>query len=142
LIVISCEIKKKCFVFSEYGIADIPSAKPKVEMISNVITVEFVCPDDSRQPRGIKRKLLKDMEVQKMIGLAQRLFKTGGKIPALSFIPRNVSFFRVQKHLLIQIYKFSVVTLQLSNDEISLDKPLQELSYYSIQDGDQVLVRW
>ncbi|EGI66346.1 Tubulin-specific chaperone E [Acromyrmex echinatior] len=103
----------------KYGIADIPSAKPKVEMISNVITVEFVCPDDPHQPRGIKRKLLKDMEVQKMIGLAQRLFKTGGKIPALSFIPRN-----------------------LSNNEISLDKPLQELSYYSIQDGDQVLVRW
>ncbi|EFN86898.1 tubulin-specific chaperone E [Harpegnathos saltator] len=103
----------------KYGIADIPSAKPKVEMVSNVITVEFLCPDDPRQPRGIKRKLLKDMEVQKMIGIAQRLFKTGGKIPALSFIPRN-----------------------LSNDEISLDKPLQELSYYSIQDGDQVLVRW
>ncbi|XP_071641418.1 tubulin-specific chaperone E-like isoform X1 [Temnothorax longispinosus] len=104
---------------SKYGIADIPSAKPKVEMVSNVITVEFVCPDDPCQSRGIKRKLLKDMEVQKMIGLVQRLFKTGGKIPALSFIQRN-----------------------LSNDEISLDKPLQELSYYSIQDGDQVLVRW
>lgn len=82
---------KNYFILSEYGIADIPSAKPKVEMVSNVITVEFVCPDDPRQPRGIKRKLLKDMEVQKMIGLAQRLFKTGGKIPALSFIPRNVS---------------------------------------------------
>lgn len=78
-------------MLSEYGIADIPSAKPKVEMVSNVITVEFLCPHDPRQPRGIKRKLLKDMEVQKMIGLAQRLFKTGGKIPALSFIPRNVS---------------------------------------------------
>ncbi|XP_072755413.1 tubulin-specific chaperone E-like [Anoplolepis gracilipes] len=103
----------------KYGIADIPSIKPKVEMVSNVITVEFVCPDDPHQPRGIKRKLLKDMEVQKMIGLAQRLFKTGGKIPALSFISQD-----------------------LSNDEISLDKPLQELSYYSIQDGDQVLVRW
>lgn len=31
---------------------------------------------------------------------------------------------------------------QLSKEEIPLDKPLQELSYYSIQDGDQVLVRW
>ncbi|XP_011254453.1 tubulin-specific chaperone E isoform X1 [Camponotus floridanus] len=106
-------------LIDKYGIANIPSIKPKVEMVSNVITVEFVCPDDPRQPRGIKRKLLKDMEVQKMIGLAQRLFKTGGKIPALSFISQD-----------------------LSNDEISLDKPLQELSYYSIQDGDQVLVRW
>lgn len=84
-------MKQKNFIFLEYGTTGIPSAKPKVEMLSNVITVEFLCPDDPRQPRGIKRKLLKDMEVQKMIGLAQRLFKTGGKIPALSFIPQNVS---------------------------------------------------
>lgn len=103
----------------KYGISDIPACKTKVEMVSNVITVEFVCPNHPQQPKGIKRKLLKDMEVQKVIGLAQRLFKTGGKIPTLSFIQRN-----------------------LSNDEIPLDKPLQELSYYSIQDGDQVLVRW
>lgn len=96
--IVNCIFRKvKTFLLSEYGTADIPSAKPKVEMVSNVITVEFVCPDDPRQPRGIKRKLLKDMEVQKMIGLAQRLFKTGGKIPALSFIPRNVSL----THLLV-----------------------------------------
>ncbi|CAK9819096.1 Tubulin-specific chaperone E [Anthophora plagiata] len=104
---------------AKYGISDIPSSKAKAEMISNVITVEFVCPDHPNQPRGIKRKLLKDMEVQKVIGLVQRLFRTGGKIPVLSFIQPN-----------------------LSKDEIPLDKPLQELSYYSIQDGDQVIVRW
>ncbi|KOC61278.1 Tubulin-specific chaperone E [Habropoda laboriosa] len=104
---------------ARYGISDIPSSRAKVEMISNVITVEFVCPDHPNQPRGIKRKLLKDMEVQKVVGLAQRLFRTGGKIPILSFIQQN-----------------------LSKDEIPLDKPLQELSYYSIQDGDQVIVRW
>lgn len=77
-------------MFIEYGISDIPSSKTKVEMVSNVITVEFVCPDHLDQPKGIKRKLLKDMEVQKVIGLAQRLFKTGGKIPNLSFIKQNV----------------------------------------------------
>lgn len=103
----------------KYGISDIPSSKAKVEMVSNVITVEFVCPNDPHQPKGIKRKLLKDMEVQKVIGLAQRLFKTGGRIPNLSFVQQN-----------------------LSKEEIPLDKPLQELSYYSIQDGDKVLVRW
>ncbi|XP_012135137.2 glyoxalase 1 [Megachile rotundata] len=103
----------------KHGISDIPSAESKTEMISNVITVEFVCPDHPNQPKGIKRKLLKDMEVQKVIGIAQRLFKTGGKILSLSFIQKN-----------------------LSKDEIPLDKPLQELSYYSIQDGDQVIVRW
>lgn len=79
-----------CLKFLECGISDIPSPKVKVEMVSNVITVEFVCPDHPNQPRGIKRKLLKDMEVQKVIGLAQRLFRTGGKIPRLSFIQQNV----------------------------------------------------
>ncbi|KAL6265270.1 tubulin-specific chaperone E [Pogonomyrmex barbatus] len=101
----------------KYGIADIPSIRPKVEFISNVITVDFVCPDDPSHK--IKRKLFKDMDVQKMIGVAQRLFKTDGKIPTLSFIPRNHS-----------------------SDEIPLDKPLQKVSYYSIQDGDQIIVRW
>ncbi|KAG6804431.1 tubulin-specific chaperone E isoform X2 [Apis mellifera caucasica] len=112
-------LKNENLETAQYGISDIPSSKTKVEMVSNVITVEFVCPDHLDQPKGIKRKLLKDMEVQKVIGLAQRLFKTGGKIPNLSFIQQN-----------------------LSKDEIPLDKPLQELSYYSIQDGDQVIVRW
>ncbi|XP_024880854.1 tubulin-specific chaperone E-like isoform X1 [Temnothorax curvispinosus] len=63
---------------SKYGIADIPSAKLKVEMVSNVMTVEFVCPDDPRQSRGIKRKLLKDVEVQKMIGLVQKSVNEAG----------------------------------------------------------------
>ncbi|XP_024880855.1 tubulin-specific chaperone E-like isoform X2 [Temnothorax curvispinosus] len=62
----------------KYGIADIPSAKLKVEMVSNVMTVEFVCPDDPRQSRGIKRKLLKDVEVQKMIGLVQKSVNEAG----------------------------------------------------------------
>lgn len=109
-------------LIEQYGISDIPSSQTKVEMVSNVITVEFVCPDNPNYAvasRGVKRKLLKDMEVQKVIGLAQRLFRTGGKIPRLSFVQRN-----------------------LSKKEIPLDKPLQELSYYSIQDGDQVIVRW
>lgn len=79
------------FDFLEYGISDIPSSKAKAEMVSNVITVEFICPNDPHQLKGIKRKLLKDMEVQKVIGLAQRLFKTGGRIPTLSFVQQDVS---------------------------------------------------
>lgn len=59
-------------------------------MVSNVISVEFVCPDDPNQPK-VKRKLLKDMDVQKVTGLAQRLFKTYGKIPTLSFVQHEVS---------------------------------------------------
>ena len=67
-----------------------PAPQTKSEMASNVITVEFVCPNDPNQPKGIKRKLLKDMNVQKVVGLAQRLFKTGGKIPELSFVQQKV----------------------------------------------------
>lgn len=103
----------------KYGTPDIRATKINAEMVSNVITVEFLCPDDPSRTTGIKRKVLKDMEVQKVTGLVQRLFKTGGKIPILSFIQQN-----------------------LSTDEIPLNKPLQKLSYYSIQDGDKILVRW
>lgn len=61
-------------------------------MVSNVISVEFACPNDPSQSEGIKRKLLKDMDVQKVTGLAQRLFKTRGKIPTLSFVQQEVSY--------------------------------------------------
>ncbi|XP_012277540.1 tubulin-specific chaperone E isoform X2 [Orussus abietinus] len=103
----------------KYGSPDIPVIKTNSGLVSNVIFVEFVCPDDPTQSKGIKRKLLKDMELQKVCGLVQRLFKTGGKIPILTFVQRN-----------------------LSPSEIPLDKPLQKLSYYSLQDGDQIMVRW
>ena len=67
--------------------------KVNVSMKSHVITVEFVCPNDPLQTKTITRKLLKDMDVQKVTGLAQRIFKTGGKIPTLSFVRRDVSLF-------------------------------------------------
>ncbi|XP_066585761.1 tubulin-specific chaperone E [Prorops nasuta] len=103
---------------TKYGISDIPLPKTKVKMMSNVINVEFISLDDPIKPTVIKRKLLKNIEVQKIIGLTQRLFKTGGKIPTLSFKQKNLS------------------------KEVPLDKPLQELKYFSIQDGDQIMVRW
>lgn len=76
--------------YLEYGELDVPAPQAKLEMASNVITVEFTCPNDPSQPKGVKRKLLKDMNVQKVIGLAQRLFKTGGKMPELSFVQQKV----------------------------------------------------
>lgn len=98
--------------FIECGISDIPSPKVKVEMVSNVITVEFVCPDHPNQPRGIKRKLLKDMEVQKVIGLAQRLFRTGGKIPRLSFIQQNVIITFYNLYMYIGVYLSEITSLR------------------------------
>ena len=121
-------------------------------MASNVITVKFLCPDDPSQPGGVKRKLLKDMDVQKVTGLAQKLFKSYGKIPSLSFVQHDVSkrililvgikFKSIKKSIAFTINFIFVNSLQLSKEEIPLDKPLQKLNYYSIQDGDHILVRW
>ncbi|XP_046627613.1 tubulin-specific chaperone E [Neodiprion virginianus] len=106
-------------LIKKYGLPDVHVSKLNAGMGSNVISVEFICPDDPNQPQRVRRKLLKDMEVQKVVGIVQRLFKTSGKIPTLSFVQQT-----------------------LSSNEIKLDKPLQNLSYFSIQDGDQILVRW
>lgn len=83
--------KNLSFFRLEYGAPDIPVLKTNMKMMSNVITVEFVCPDNPNHSSIIRRKLLKDMDVQKVTGLAQRLFKTEGRIPTLSFVRQNVS---------------------------------------------------
>ncbi|KAJ8678996.1 hypothetical protein QAD02_014783 [Eretmocerus hayati] len=101
-----------------YGVPDVSETMKTTQLSSNVITVEFICPDDENI-KPVKKKLLKNMDVQKLAGIAQRLFRINGKIPTLSF-----------------------VRPQVSEDEIPLDKPLQELSYYLIDEGDLILVRW
>lgn len=76
----------------EYGGPEAVAPKANASMVSDVITVEFLCPNDPVQTKTITRKLLKDMDVQKVTGLAQRIFRTGGKIPTLSFVRRDVSY--------------------------------------------------
>ncbi|XP_008544109.1 tubulin-specific chaperone E [Microplitis demolitor] len=106
-------------LIEKYGAVEISTSKVGGEMKSDVITVEFVSTNVESKVKNVKRKLLKDMDVQKLTGLVQRMFRIAGKIPKLSLIQSN-----------------------RPKDEIPLDKPLQQLSYYSIQDGDQILVRW
>lgn len=88
------------FFFTEYELFDMSTSGTTCEMVSNVITVEFLCPGTPNyESIGIKRKLLKDMELQKVLGLVQRLFKKG-KIPTLSFVQKNV---RIPTNLTIQL---------------------------------------
>ncbi|XP_034940135.1 tubulin-specific chaperone E [Chelonus insularis] len=101
------------------GEPEITNSKTDLDMKSDLITVEFICMNESSQCSSVKKKLLKEMDVQKLTGLVQRIFKTRGKIPKLSFVGLN-----------------------RLTEEIPLDKPLQQLSYYSIQNGDHILVRW
>ncbi|XP_015124320.1 tubulin-specific chaperone E isoform X2 [Diachasma alloeum] len=123
----NCDIPRREFLavhprfpalVEKYGGPEIINCKAD-EMKSDVIIIEFVSMNDSLQGKCVKRKVLKEMDVQKLTGIAQRLFKIGGKIPILSFVQSK-----------------------LSREEIPLDKPLQQLKYYSIQNGDRVLVRW
>lgn len=77
--------------FSEYGVPDTSeSSKKNTQLSSNVITVEFVCPDDPNI-KSIKKKILKNMDVQKLMGIVTRLFRINGKIPTLSFVRPRVS---------------------------------------------------
>ncbi|XP_011503060.1 PREDICTED: tubulin-specific chaperone E [Ceratosolen solmsi marchali] len=102
----------------KYGVLDTSELKINKLLSSNVITVKFICPDNPNF-KEVDKKLMRNMDVQKLIGIVQRLFRINGKIPLLSFIRPNVS-----------------------QDEIPLDKPLRELSYYLIEEGDLILVRW
>ncbi|KAL7293924.1 hypothetical protein TKK_0012654 [Trichogramma kaykai] len=102
----------------KYGVPDTSDAVKNTQLSSNVITVEFICPDIPNFP-PVKKKLLKNMDVQKLMGIVQRLFRLNGKLPTLSFIRPKVS-----------------------DDEIPLDKPLQDLNYYLIDEGDLIVVRW
>lgn len=75
---------------------DTSESNKNTQLSSNVITVEFVCPDNPNI-KTIKKKLLKNMDVQKLMGIVQRLFRVNGKIPTLSFVRPNVSKYSIFK---------------------------------------------
>ncbi|GFG39933.1 hypothetical protein Cfor_08990 [Coptotermes formosanus] len=79
--------------------------------------IEFFSPD--HDGKLYRKKLPPSMQVQKVIGLAQRLFNTGTEIPKLAYISSKTP-----------------------DVEFPLDKYLQELSFYSVEDGDRISVRW
>lgn len=85
---------------------------------NQLLSITFVCPDDSdRKP--IVKKLPDSMIVQKVKGLLYRLLK----IPGAEL-------------------KLSYSTSKMEGTEIEIDNDLKPLQFYSIEDGDSVLVRW
>jgi hypothetical protein len=50
--------------------------------------VEIFSPDDG--DKSYRKKLPQTMQIQKLIGLAQRLFNTGTEIPKLAYISSKV----------------------------------------------------
>ncbi|XP_067287764.1 tubulin-specific chaperone E [Pseudorasbora parva] len=85
---------------------------------NQLLTVTFVCPEDSdRKP--IEKKLPESMIVQKVKGLLHRLLKLPG----------------------VEL-KLSYTCSKLAGREIEIDNDLKPLQFYSVEDGDRILVRW
>ncbi|KAM6971979.1 tubulin-specific chaperone E [Aplochiton taeniatus] len=85
---------------------------------NQLISITFVCPDEiDRQP--ITKKLPDSMIVQKVKGLLFRLLKIGGAELKLSYS-----------------------SSKMGDKEIEIHSDLKSLQFYSIEDGDKILVRW
>lgn len=85
---------------------------------NQLLKITFVFPDDAdRKP--IEKKLPASMVVQKVKGLLYRLLK----VPAADL-------------------KLTYTSPKMVGTEFEIDSNLKTLQFYSIEDGDQVLVRW
>lgn len=85
---------------------------------NQLLTVTFVCPDEAdRKP--VEKKLPDSMTVQKVKGLLFRLLKVPGSELKLTY-----------------------TSSKMEGREIEIDNDLKPLQFYSVEDGDVVLVRW
>ncbi|XP_008303746.1 tubulin-specific chaperone E [Stegastes partitus] len=85
---------------------------------NQLLKITFVFPDDADQ-KPIEKKLPASMVVQKVKGLLYRLLK----VPAADL-------------------KLTYTSPKMVGTEFEIDSDLKTLQFYSIEDGDQVLVRW
>ncbi|NXL89936.1 TBCE protein, partial [Alectura lathami] len=85
---------------------------------NQLLTLTIKCPDNPEQ-KPVEKKLPESMTIQRVKGLLYRLLKVPGSELKLS-------------------YKSS----KLEGKEVELDNDLKPLQFYSIENGDSVLVRW
>lgn len=107
-------------LIQKYGAPEEGELKePKCFALKNQLwTITFECPEDpDRKP--IKQKLPGSMMVRKVKGLLYGLLKLPGAALHLSYI-----------------------SPERAGIEIELDNDLKPLQFYSIEDGNSILVRW
>ncbi|KAK3925390.1 Tubulin-specific chaperone E [Frankliniella fusca] len=85
---------------------------------SRLITIKIFCPNRP-DVKELQKRVPKNMTVQKLSGLVQKLLNTGGATPSLR-----------------------AISAKAPDVDVLLEKDMQELSYYSIEDGDSIAVRW
>lgn len=85
---------------------------------SRLINIRIFSPGNSNLPE-FKKRVPKNMTVQKLVGLVQKLMDTGGSMPTLQ-----------------------AISAKAPDVAISLEKDMQDLSYYSVEEGDSIAVSW
>uniref|UniRef100_A0A1B0DGZ3 Tubulin-specific chaperone E n=1 Tax=Phlebotomus papatasi TaxID=29031 RepID=A0A1B0DGZ3_PHLPP len=103
-------------IVEKYGCPDEALVRPATKQ-SSVITVNLLDPEANRL---VTKKLPKKMMIQALQGLVIKLFKSEpGKFPILSY-----------------------VDAERQDVCVVLDNMSKNLDYYSIQDGDTIIIQW
>ncbi|XP_066992591.1 tubulin-specific chaperone E isoform X4 [Anabrus simplex] len=106
------------YLIQKYGAPDEGEFKVlSTTLKSKMISVELFSPN--HETKRYKKMLPRSMLVQKLFGLVQKMFDTGNEFPKLTYI-----------------------SSKKPGVEIPLDNELKTLDFYSVEDGDQISVRW
>lgn len=104
------------FSFPEYGSPEELMIRPVIKQ-SSVITLSLV---DVESGRALSKRVPRKMAVQTLQGLVIKLFQNGsGHLPTLSY-----------------------VDAEMDDIHVVMDNMNKNLDFYSIQDGDTVLIKW
>ncbi|KAM7394802.1 hypothetical protein PAMP_021584 [Pampus punctatissimus] len=116
----TCQHPRYLSLIDKYGAPEEGELKkPEPFALKNqLLKIMFVFPDDANR-KPIEKKLPASMVVQKVKGLLYRLLK----VPAADL-------------------KLTYTSPKMVGTEFEIDSDLKTLQFYSIEDGDQVLVRW
>ncbi|XP_070778668.1 tubulin-specific chaperone E [Enoplosus armatus] len=116
----TCQHPRYLSLIDKYGAPEEGELKkPEPFALKNqLLKIMFVFPDDAER-RPVEKKLPASMVVQKVKGLLYRLLK----VPAADL-------------------KLTYTSPKMLGTEFEIDSDLKTLQFYSIEDGDQVLVRW
>ncbi|KAM9316716.1 tubulin-specific chaperone E [Gastrophryne carolinensis] len=114
------EHPRYCDLIKKFGAPDDGEIKPvqPVTLKSQLLSLTIKCPDKPDH-KAIKKSLPDSMTVQKVKGLLYRLLKVPGSELKLSY-----------------------ESSKMEGKEIELENDLKPLQFYSVENGDSVLVRW
>jgi hypothetical protein len=94
------------------------SSQSTVPVLKTSLLAVSVCCPDQPEARQLSKRVPGSMTVQKLKGMLQRVYGVDSSQQRLTYLD------------------------SLRNIEIEIDDNLKQLSYYSIQSGDTILLRW